>query len=268
MFGVCSSLGIANVNNRKVLFSSDLQDIKNVFPLLNINVVQGTMWKGWKSVVEEYTGVFDPKFMKLPMENVSISKFLQSYHYFSRIDSELLFNLSYINQTVLGPVKHFMDTVVNISLMKINEKSVTSVCMHVRRGDVVSSYQRNRGYQQVPADALHFAMNYMKNVSKNIIFIVVSNDKKWCKEHLSQDNVYFSNFSSPWYDFILLQQCNHMIMTLGTYGWWGAWFTKQKGGTVMYYRHPFRKGSIYDKKFNKKHFYPSNWLNYDANSVS
>ena len=46
-------------------------------------------------------------------------------------------------------------------------------------------------------------------------------------------------FSSYVDDFVLLQSCDHVIMTVGTFGWWAAWLTSQRRGTVMYYKDPF-----------------------------
>ena len=46
------------------------------------------------------------------------------------------------------------------------------------------------------------------------------------------DTDYFSSYVD---DFVLLQSCDHVIMTVGTFGWWAS----QRGGTVMYYKDPF-----------------------------
>ena len=267
MFGVCSSLRIGEMNNIKVVFGTNIKDIKFIFPKLNIRIVHGSNWTQWKYIKENKPMTFDRKFFKLPKENISIGSFLQSYHYFSIISQQLFYNMSFINSNILMNVKHFTNYILNSSLYE-KKMRIVSVCVHVRRGDILKIKHKKTGWKIVPIKALHLAMNHMEYIHQNVAFIVASVDQKWCKKHLNSKNVYFSNFTKPYYDFILMQQCDHMIMTFGSFGWWGAWITEKKGGTVMYYKNPFTKGSFINNLYNPKHYYPPNWIQYDENSVS
>ena len=87
--------------------------------------------------------------------------------------------------------------------------------------------------------------------------------KKWCAKHLGKANIFISKFTSFADDFVLL----YMIMTVGTFGWWAAWLTSQRGGTVMYYKNPFIICSYMDKICKRHNHYPEDWLAYDNNSM-
>ena len=61
----------------------------------------------------------------------------------------------------------------------------------------------------------------------------------------------------PGLDMIVLANCDHVIMSSGTFGWWAGWLS---GGHVVYYKHSARKGSHFGKEFDAKDFFPPSWI--------
>ncbi|XP_064475937.1 galactoside alpha-(1,2)-fucosyltransferase 2-like [Ornithodoros turicata] len=110
------------------------------------------------------------------------------------------------------------------------------VGIHVRRGDYVRvMHERYRG---VVADKTYFqrATGYFRSRYKELIFVVVSSDIAWCKENIdaSLGDIYFPGDGDeifPGDDLALLVQCNHTIVTLGTFGYWAGYLA---GGEVVY----------------------------------
>ena len=86
---------------------------------------------------------------------------------------------------------------------------------------------------------IHNAMNFMESKHKHVVFIVESDTKKWCGQHLQKPNVYISNLTTLTEDFVLMSSCDDMIMTVGTFGYWAAWLTSKRSGNPMYYNYPF-----------------------------
>ena len=114
---------------------------------------------------------------------------------------------------------------------------------------------------------IKFAMKYMQTKFQNVIFIIASEVKAWCANNLREENVFISNFTSHIDDFVLMQSCTHMIMTVGTFGWWATWLTSHRGGTVMYHRDPFRVGSLAYNMHKRHNHYAGHWLTYNNKSV-
>ena len=108
------------------------------------------------------------------------------------------------------------------------------------------------------SDYIQRAMAHYQTWYNKITFIVLSDDIRWCREniHNSEHSVIFSPFSNPGNDLSLMSLCDHMIMTTGTFGWWGSWLA---GGHVIYYGGYPRLGSELDKHFVKEDFYPKQW---------
>jgi galactoside 2-L-fucosyltransferase 1/2 len=61
-------------------------------------------------------------------------------------------------------------------------------------------------------------------------------------------------------DLAVLSQCNHTIMTIGTFSWWAAFLA---GGDVVYYSQWPSVGSILYQMFNQSDFFMNNWIAMD-----
>ena len=141
----------------------------------------------------------------------------------------------------------------------------TFVGIHVRRGDRANENWMKLGQMIPRLQYLKNAMAYFLSKYTNVNFIVCSDDISWCKQNLkkgmlncvSEYGTHFSSGKSAEWDMALLAQCNHSIVTVGTFGWWGAWFA---GGETIYFNHPFSNGSRLGKKFiNENYFWPT-WI--------
>ncbi|XP_054444498.1 galactoside 2-alpha-L-fucosyltransferase SEC1-like [Pteronotus mesoamericanus] len=112
----------------------------------------------------------------------------------------------------------------------------TFVGVHVRRGDYV--HVMPRVWKGVVADRgyLQQALAWFRARHRSPIFVVTSDDMTWCRQNINsslRDVVFAGNGlqGSPAKDFALLTQCNHTVMTVGTFGVWAAYLA---GGDTVY----------------------------------
>jgi len=108
-------------------------------------------------------------------------------------------------------------------------------------------------------------MAYMNALHTSVIFVIVSDDAKWCytQPYLNFSNVYIHDENTtPAVDLALLAECDHIILSRGTFGWWGAYLgPDSRNGSVLYHDaefnmlHPINKGHV-----NFVDFYPTNWI--------
>ena len=109
-------------------------------------------------------------------------------------------------------------------------------------------------------------MAYFWSKYTKVNFIVCSDDMSWSKQNLKKGmfnydaeyGTYFSPGKPPEWDIALLAQWNHSIITVGTFGWWGAWFA---GGETIYFKHPFRKGQ--GEGFIAEDYFWPTWIGMD-----
>ena len=143
-----------------------------------------------------------------------------------------------------------------------NRTATAIVGIHVRRGDYLRLEQ-----MRFPGAAYFLsAMAALRNVEthRRLLFVVVSDDVAWChKQHCFQaDDVRIvPGTGTPASDMSLLVSCDHMIQTIGTFGWWSAWLgAHAKGGRVIYpidtivMEHPVHQGKV-----RMEDHYPPEW---------
>ena len=70
------------------------------------------------------------------------------------------------------------------------------------------------------------AFRLYKEVNENIVFGVVSDDIEWAKANIAVENIFYSDDDDSeeavGTDLAIMANCNHTIMTYGTFGMCGA----------------------------------------------
>ncbi|XP_013792633.2 galactoside 2-alpha-L-fucosyltransferase 2-like isoform X2 [Limulus polyphemus] len=127
----------------------------------------------------------------------------------------------------------------------------TFVGIHVRRTDMTRYLAKQKG--AIPGNEFFKkAMNYFLSKYRNVTFVVVSDDRKWCQANLNQINVVIApKPSSPAHDMAVLSKCNHSIVTKGTFSLWAGYLA---GGETIYFQpfppdHPYVKLNPYEKNY-------------------
>ncbi|XP_007654621.2 galactoside alpha-(1,2)-fucosyltransferase 2-like [Ornithorhynchus anatinus] len=138
----------------------------------------------------------------------------------------------------------------------------TFIGVHVRRGDYVEFMPQHwrgvvadRGYLQQALD--HFRRRY-----EHPLFVVTSNGMQWCRDNInvSLGDVVFAGDGiegHPASDFALLVQCNHTVMTIGTFGIWAAYLT---GGETVYLANYTLPDSPFLKIFKPEAAFLPEWI--------
>ena len=205
MFQFASSYGIARSKNMNILIAGNCK-LLNIF---NINVVilkdvSICNSRKFQILTEDQNAVFDEHLMAIDNDsNVRLRKYLQSFHYFdkhrSKLRQQFSFRLSIQKEADLK-LEHMLKTryiicknrfnfVSNVWQRKENRvcfntnnnKTITLVGIHVRRGDMLRSPHPQMGFQTASKEYLKRAVDWYSNKYKNIIFILASNGMNWSK---------------------------------------------------------------------------------------
>ncbi|XP_058901364.1 galactoside alpha-(1,2)-fucosyltransferase 2 isoform X1 [Kogia breviceps] len=138
----------------------------------------------------------------------------------------------------------------------------TYIGVHVRRGDYVRVMPNV--WKGVVADRryLQQALDWFRARYPSPVFVVTSNGMAWCRENIeaSRGDVVFAGNGiegSPAKDFALLTQCNHTIMTIGTFGIWAAYLA---GGETVYLANYTLPDSPFLKVFKPEAAFLPEWI--------
>ena len=178
---------------------------------------------------------------------VSVGPYLQSYKYLDADLSQTLVFLPAIQQEATRVMRQLRSS-----------PDMLLIGIHVRRGDVADSVDYLRA---APVSYFGRAMDYYEHKyssgKQQIKFLIASDDIPWCQEQdLFQSAAIVQ--SSPAVDLAILSLCDHIVMSVGTFGWFAGNFA---GGDVVYYKdaiimeHPTNKGQI-----KLEDYYPPAWI--------
>jgi len=131
------------------------------------------------------------------------------------------------HETELRKILRFRPDVVDRanSLYKINPDST---CIHVRRGDYLSSSNHH------PSQNVEYYQKAIKHIDGGT-FYVFSDDIGWCRENLNSldNNLVFLEIMDPYVSLFLMSQCKNHIIANSSFSWWGAWLGKKEDQIVL-----------------------------------
>lgn len=168
-----------------------------------------------------------------PGESIRVGVYLQSFHYFANV-SKLPFQLqkqAWANEWVL---QH--NVVAGI---------------HVRRTDMLENLGNDPtvAYFREALALMRAAVGPID--AKNIV--VCTDDIEWVHENGAVFGGMIVRSSTAHEDMAVLAACQHLILSIGTFGWWAAYLRTSPGHT-FYYAEPLRKPpSPYNEHF------PASW---------
>lgn len=245
MFRVAALIGTAKEHNLVPIISKDNPlgvwfDLPNMYDinLTNTKSVQAAdCCRYYKDV-----NAIDSNF------NWVLYGYFQSWRYFNKHKDTVKRALK-LKQAYLDNATEFVN--------RIKLPGYDSVCLHVRRGDMNHILSEIQGYKIADIKYIQNAMEFYKGTFKTVQFIVLSDDIDWCKQNIKQENTFYSPFTDPGSDMALMTLCNHVIVTSGSFGWWGAWLS---GGVTVYYAGFPRKRSPVAKQTSPSDYYPPHWI--------
>ena len=158
------------------------------------------------------------------------------------IKTEFQFSKEYVDQA-----QSFLHLKRNQYLRKNDlpeDTEVTFVNVHARRKDYPKQHKNTNARVLVTEAYFQSAMERMKDDLKkegkeNVVFIMSSDDLVWCFEHFSSEKdiflleAYVAEFrgdEKAVLDLVTLGNCNHSIISYGTFGTWAALLS---GGKVI-----------------------------------
>ncbi|CAL1534249.1 unnamed protein product [Lymnaea stagnalis] len=254
MFEYASLLGIARGQGRHPFVGRYRNgvDLAAVFHLTHVED-HGNVDK-WSKVTEKNYAHLDQVFQNLPRCDVKLHGYVQSWKYFDNITDEIRREF-----TLRSNFSSRADSVKKeISQTFSNNSDLVFVGVHVRTRDGKSHSKT----LEAPKSFYTHAFGVMRalHVGRNVTFLVAGNNRTWCQENFDEPDVVVLDDDKPEVHFAILASCDHMIVSIGTFGWWAGWLT---GGNVIFYKR-FPAPETYEAKgFVYQDYYPPSWIPLD-----
>ncbi|XP_033726804.1 galactoside 2-alpha-L-fucosyltransferase 1-like [Pecten maximus] len=264
MFQYASVYGIAKVNNVEVGLYVD-SELYKIFELIPPTLTDRKIYlKARRFIGSTKDCAYDVRNVHIPRDRDIVHlSFLQSWKYFAEVEYDIRKQFVFRKEIMNLAEKLIEKTIVRTQL-SISVK-VTLVGVHVRRGDYLDKEKQHYGYRVADTDYFHRTMSFFRSKYENVLFMIFTNpvdeDMTWCKSNLNGNDVVYMFGNSRGVDLCILTLCDHVITSVGTFGWWAAFLNN---GTKTYFRDFVKSGSDFEQCFKDNgydYFYPG-WLGF------
>ncbi len=248
MFEYASLIGIAQKNGLRPVLYPKL-GFDRCFKGISAGVKQMSQHE---TVYQPTNLYFSEEAFHIGHNYTILDSLMQPWKYFGHVDETLRKEYT------------FYDDMVNISQnylhdLKRNRNFVTFISVQIRRKDFINQFKHL--INGITEDFINRAMHIYYTTFINPIFVVISDDIKWCRNNLNSSiklyEIYFSENHTACEHLSILASCNHSIITSGsTFGYWGAYLSN---GHVLYYPGWLKTDSWYNLKFKERDVFLRRW---------
>jgi hypothetical protein len=175
-------------------------------------------------------------------ENVYMNGYFQSEKYFKEYRNDILDLFSY-------PQKYKEEVFEKYK----NLLSQNTCSIHVRRGDYLNLQNHH------PIQNMNYYMKAIKQMPKDSIFLIFSDDIAWCKANFPDlpEKFKFIESGVDHEDLLLMSMCKNNIICNSSFSWWAAWLNQNSDKKVIIPSVWF--GPAYESH-NTKDLYCENWI--------
>lgn len=248
MFQIACAHAYCLKHNKKPIFTTDdsmvahkhISSYKgNIFH--NVGLVPSKKSGNWKMYNEP---VFSYKEIPLIDGNVYLNGYFQSEKYFKEYSKEIKELFSFPKELPLSS---------DLSTKYGYLGAYTTCSIHVRRGDYIKYPDHH------PAQNMNYYMKAIKKMPKDSIFLIFSDDIKWCKENFPDlpEKFIFIEGNKDYEDLFMMSHCKNNIICNSTFSWWAAWLNNNKEKIVIAPSVWF--GKAYSN-YDTKDIYCDNWI--------
>jgi galactoside 2-L-fucosyltransferase 1/2 len=189
------------------------------------------------------------------------------------------FNLNHKDTTVIGYLQSYKYFDINLRkhlrfkphLLSRAKVYLEPFQARVLVGIHVRTYEASH-LQTPPPMYYENAMHYFTLRYPHVRFIVVCEDPVWCSKqpYFNRENVHVARERQHFaIDMAILSECEHIILSVGTFGWWSAYLgpDSRPDGIVVYYEHEFVTNNPKNIG-NVRHedYYPPHWVSIGHNN--
>jgi len=134
-----------------------------------------------------------------------------------------------------------------------------AVSIHVRRGDYASNKTTNAHHGVLSLRYYKKSIKLINEKIKKPLFIVFSDDPKWCKNNLPvpKKSIFIDHNAGgkSFEDMRLMSLCKHNVIANSSFSWWGAWLNQNQSKIVIAPNSWFK-----NKKSKKREIIPDDWI--------
>jgi hypothetical protein len=144
----------------------------------------------------------------------------------------------------------------------VRERAITTA-IHIRRGDKMGDHLNI----VPPVSYFEMAVDLLKQLvpGDGHIFVLVTDAPAWVHGIPFFSGMYVLSSDDPSFDMAVISECQHKILSIGTFGWWGAFLNDNSTSVVIYPALQFVAAE--SAGFYGSDYFPAHWIGIDYSTV-
>ncbi|GAV04408.1 hypothetical protein RvY_14690 [Ramazzottius varieornatus] len=184
--------------------------------------------------------------------------YLQSWKYFQTCEPAIKHQFTFTERIYDQAVLALSSKLESYFNSPSSQRPTSLIGIHVRRGDILQPGHRNYGHRPGSKQYFEHALDIMNRTHHPAVFIVITNDLPWCRKvFANMSNVILMDPAPPPVDMTMLSLCDHLILSVGTFGWWSAYLSDSRD--VLYYKDWPRPLSRLASEYNSNDYFMPHW---------
>lgn len=211
-----------------------------------------------KKLIRKINNFIDPKRLIIQKNN-EIDPYLSSFKnnscYVGRWQSHIFFKNH--EEQIRNSFELIKPSINGIDKIIEDVTCKESVCLHFRRGDLVTSPLYSKTIGVLDMEYYIKAVSFIQQNVLKPVFFVFSDDINWCKQNLKfevdlvfVDESFAGNRSEG--HFYLMQHCKHFIISNSTFAWWTAFLSNNKLKKVVYPKNWYKSLDLSNPEMSPK----------------
>ena len=223
MYQYATLLGAAHLSNRTPVIGTDFKGLKQIFQL-SLPIRQSNHLHNFKKIYQHQTSIkSNYSEIDKSQENITLVGYYNNMLNF-RLIRNLIRKEFRFRTSILEKANGFLNGL---------KHPAVRVGIHVRGTDMNDTSHHLRGYSSPPVMYFYRAMDYFREMYKDVIFVVCSDNMKWAMDHIKGQDVQYSLGHREYIDMAILASCSHVIVSQGTFSFWAGWLCNGTSVTYM-----------------------------------
>ena len=237
MFEYAALKGISMLTGHRPILPDKYKRLRTIFPNISIPIVKRSM-NDVEHCNEDRFNISRSVHCILSScqgRNLYLNGYFVEHVWFDHIQDEIRADFTFSHLIQENVSKFFNANIFN----KHVPKDIVTVGIQFRLTDRTRS-EHVQNNKSIMASSYFFnSMEYFtqRYPTKSVYFVCISDNQTWVSKNIvayagKYKNVVQSLGNSGPVDLAIMAACNHTVVSVGTYSWWGAWLSK---GTTVYY---------------------------------
>ena len=265
MFQLASCYCVAQRYNFSLIFSyrkgvEDLAYLKTksvtVLSLKKYKTLHGALVPT-KRAWEKACCTFNSQVLALsPNTSYGMRGYMQSWKYFEPCKASIPRVVAFGEDVTLQAES-------TVQTLRANYPNRTLVGIHIRMEDQTRMRDFSKGRRTAPSEYYVKAMTYFEARFADVTFLALASNtsQEWFRTNVNTTShvTFFNRSECAPVDMEVLSRLDHLIITVGTFGWWAAYNSR---GTVVCFKDFFLPGSRFGDQFGNQgqdYLYPG-WV--------